>query len=146
MGEADWGGSTNVEAAFDLMLNTAIQNNCSQDDIPENLIIISDMEFDNCATSGPASADRWGYYSNRTPNATLFEQIEAKWAAHGFKMPKLVFWNVDARQNNIPMLEKDGVSFVSGMSPTIFETIMSGKTGYDLMMEKLNSDRYSVIQ
>lgn len=135
---------TNIEATFDLMLNTAIQNRCSQDDLPQNVIIISDMEF-NSATGA-------GWYSRRdsdfnTDNAeTLLEGIAKKWAAHGYEMPHLIFWNVDARQNNIPMLGNGRISFVSGMSPTIFETIMSGKTGYDLMMEKLNSDRYTVIQ
>ena len=135
---------TNIEATFDLMLNTAIQNRCSQDDLPQNVIIISDMEFN--------SATGCGWYSRRndgfnTENAeTLLEGIAKKWAAHGYEMPHLIFWNVDARQNNIPMLGNGRISFVSGMSPTIFETIMSGKTGYDLMMEKLNSDRYAVIQ
>jgi hypothetical protein len=148
MSNADWGGSTNVEAAFDLMLKTAIDNNCSQDEIPQNLIIISDMEFDGCVTCGPVSTDRWGYGGNRVGrnNTTLFENIAAKWARHGYEMPHLVFWNVDARQNNIPMLGNGPVSYVSGFSPSIFETILSGKTGYDLMMEKLNSERYSVIQ
>ena len=147
MSNADWGGSTNVEAAFDLMLKTAIDNNCSQDEIPQNLIIISDMEFDGCVTCGPVSRDRWGG-GNRVGrnNTTLFENIAAKWARYGYKMPHLVFWNVDARQNNIPMLGNGPVSYVSGFSPSIFETILSGKTGYELMMEKLDSERYSVIQ
>ena len=135
---------TNIEATFDLMLNTAIQNRCSQDDLPQNVIIISDMEF-NSATGGG-----WYSHSNtifNTNNAeTLLEGIAKKWATYGYEMPHLIFWNVDARQNNIPMLGNGRISFVSGMSPTIFETIMSGKTGYDLMMEKLNSDRYTVIQ
>ena len=135
---------TNIEATFDLMLNTAIQNRCSQDDLPQNVIIISDMEF-NSATGGG-----WRSHSNtifNTNNAeTLLEGIAKKWAAHGYEMPHLIFWNCDARQNNIPMIGNGRISYVSGMSPTIFETIMSGKTGYDLMMEKLNSDRYSVIQ
>jgi hypothetical protein len=135
---------TNIEATFDLMLNTAIQNRCSQDDLPQNVIIISDMEF-NSATGGG-----WRSHSNtifNTNNAeTLLEGIAKKWAAHGYEMPHLIFWNVDARQNNIPMLGNGRISYVSGMSPTIFETIMSGKTGYDLMMEKLDSDRYTVIQ
>ena len=129
---------TNIEATFDLMLNTAIQNRCSQDDLPQNVIIISDMEFN--------SAVGWGSGFNTNNAETLLEGIAKKWAAHGYEMPHLIFWNVDARQNNIPMLGNGRISFVSGMSPTIFETIMSGKTGYDLMMEKLNSDRYTVIQ
>ena len=149
MSHADWGGSTNVEAAFDMMLDTAIKNHCHQSDIPENLVIISDMEFDSCVTSGARSRDRWGYgnYTRVTKNdLTLFEAMAEKWAAHGYKMPHLIFWNVQARQNNIPMIGHGAVSYVSGMSPSIFETIMTGKTGYDLMMEKLNTERYACIQ
>ena len=135
---------TNIEATFDLMLNTAIQNRCSQDDLPQNVIIISDMEFNSATGCGWCSRN-----NNRfnTDNAeTLLEGIAKKWAAHGYEMPHLIFWNVDARQNNIPMIGNGHISYVSGMSPTIFETIMSGKTGYDLMMEKLNTERYAVIQ
>lgn len=145
MSQADWGGSTNVEAAFDLMLKTAVENHCSQDEIPENLIIISDMEFDSCATSGPVSYDRWGYNLS-TPNETLFETMEKKWQSYGYKMPGLTFWNVRARQNNIPMRSEGHVNYVSGMSPVIFEQIMKGLSTYDLMMDKLNSDRYKCIK
>lgn len=144
MARADWGGSTNVEAAFDLMLKTAVQNRCTQDELPENLIIISDMEFNDCVTSGPVSNSRWGGYGD-TPNETLFETMEKKWAAHGYKMPRLTFWNVQARQNNIPMRDNGHVTYVSGMSPVIFEQIMKGLTAYDLMMDKLNSERYAAI-
>lgn len=133
---APWGGSTDVEAAFDLMLNTAIRHKCSLDEIPENLIIVSDMEFDYCVTSS-----RYG-----TPNATLMERIAAKWSAAGYTMPKLIFWNVNARNDNIPMKAKDGITFVSGASPVIFEMVMSGKTSIDLMLDKLLSDRYAVIK
>ena len=147
MAGADWGMNTNVEAAFDLMLNTAISAGCSQDEIPQNLIIISDMEFDSCATCGSAVSNGWRRGGDRIASkATLFERIAQKWAAHGYRMPHLVFWNVDARQNNVPMLGNGPISYVSGFSPSIFETIMSGKTGYDLMMEKLDSERYAVIQ
>lgn len=145
MSGADWGGSTNIEAAFDLMLDVAIKNRLSQDEIPQNLIIISDMEFDACATSGPISTSRWGSGYRIQNKDTLFETMAKRWANYGYKMPHLIFWNVDARQNNIPMIGNGPISYVSGFSPSIFETIMTGKTGYELMMEKLNSDRYSVI-
>ena len=135
---AEWGGSTNVEAAMDLILNVAKQNGCSQDEIPQNLVIISDMEFNYCVTSNN--------YSRGNVNDTLFEKIAAKYRANGYEMPHVIFWNVNARQANIPMLGNGNVSFVSGFSPSIFETIMSGKTGYDLMMEKLDSERYAQIQ
>ena len=129
--------NTNIEATFDMLLNVAIKNKCSQEDLPKNLIVISDMEFDQAR----------GYYNWQTASdhATLMENIEKKWNSYGYKMPKLIFWNVDARSNNFAMEVKDGVSFVSGCSPTIFKQVMTGKTAYDLMYEVLDSERYSVI-
>ena len=138
---ADWGNSTNIEAAFDLMLNTAVQNKCSQDEIPANLIVISDMEFNHCVSS---NAYRSSFYGGGV-DETLFETMKNKWAAHGYQMPKLTFWNVQARQNNIPMKDDGNVRYVSGMSPVIFEQVMKDLTAYDLMMDKLDSDRYKVI-
>lgn len=126
--------NTNIEATFDLILNTAIKNNLSSDELPENIIVISDMEFD--------AARSW----HAAPAETLMEGIERKWNRTGYKMPKLIFWNVNARNNRIPMKDKDGITFVSGASPVIYEMIMSGKTAQSLMFDKLDSDRYSVIQ
>ena len=134
--ETDLCENTNIEATFDLVLNTAIKNKMTQDDLPQNLIIISDMEFDYMRYDP----------RGRGFTATLMENIEYKWNQAGYKMPHLVFWNVNARNNNIPMMDKDGVSFVSGFSPVLFEQIMSGKTGYELMKEKLDSERYACIQ
>ena len=132
--------NTNIEATFDLMLDTALKTKCSQDDLPQNVIIISDMEFDS-ATSGWRSSST----INSRNAETVLEGIARKWASYGYQMPHLIFWNVQARQNNIPMLGNGPISYVSGFSPSIFETIMSGKTGYELMKEKLDSPRYSVI-
>lgn len=147
MASADWDGSTNIEAAFDLMLKTAITNHCSQDDLPETLVVISDMEFNACATSnGYGATDRWGYRSHSHPDATLFEKMKAKWAAHGYTMPRLTFWNVQARQDNIPMRDDGYVNYVSGMSPVIYEQVMKGLTAWDLMMDKLNSERYACVK
>ena len=136
--------NTNIEATFDMLFNTAIRNHCSQDDLPQNIIIISDMEFDNARG---ANRYNWstGRYESGSSAETLMEGIARKWAAAGYQMPHLIFWNVDARQNNIPMLGNGPISYVSGFSPSIFQTIMTGKTGYDLMMEKLNSESYAAI-
>lgn len=150
--EADWGGTTNIEAAFDLMLATAVHSHCTQDEIPANLIVISDMEFDSCVTSGPISNNHWGYYrgnhrlNNISSRETLFESMKKKWAKYGYRMPQLTFWNVDARSNNIPMKNDGTVSYVSGMSPVLYEQIMKGLTAWDLMMDKLNSERYACIK
>ena len=134
--------NTNIEGVFDLLLDTAIANKCSQEDLPQNILIISDMEFDSAARAGW----RGSYTSFTTDNAeTLLEGIARKWKAYGYQMPHLIFWNVQARQNNIPMIGHGAISYVSGMSPSIFETIITGKTGYDLMMAKLDSTRYECI-
>lgn len=142
--------NTNIEAVFDLLLDTAKRNHCSQDDLPQNVVIISDMEFDSAA-GGNSYYDfhmnNWAHTPGITrANAeTVMEDIARKWAQSGYKMPHLIYWNVDARQNNIPMLGNGPISYVSGFSPSIFQTILTGKTGYDLMMEVLNGKRYSVI-
>ena len=125
--------NTNIEAAFDMLLNTAIKTHCKQSDLPKSIIVVSDMEFDAAR----------GFYGRS--NNTLMENIAMKWAQHGYQMPNLVYWNVQARQNNIPMTVKDGVSYVSGFSPVLFEQIMKGKTAFDLMKDKLDSPRYSMI-
>ena len=131
--------NTNIEATFDLILNTAIQNNLKQSDLPQNIVIISDMEFDAARGAG------YWRHSDTTPQETLMEGISRKWRAAGYEMPNLIFWNVEARQDNIPMKAQNGITFVSGFSPVIFEQVMQGKTAYDLMMAKLDSDRYKDI-
>lgn len=132
--------NTNIEATFDLLLEIALKNNIKNCDMPQNIIVISDMEFDEARGRG------WWCHDESIPASTLMETIEEKWNNYGYDMPHLIFWNVDARQNNIPMKDKDGITFVSGYSPVIFEQVMSGKTGQDLMFDKLDSDRYAVIQ
>ena len=72
------------------------------------------------------------------------EKVRKKWADHGHKLPRLVYWNVDARQNTI-LDSGDSVTFVSGASPAIFEAIITGKNGIDLMLEKLMSSRYESV-
>ena len=131
--------NTNIEATFDMLLDVAMRNGCTQEDLPKNIIVISDMEFDQAR----------GYYrwdTNKPGTATLMENIEKKWNQYGYQMPKLIFWNVDARSDNFAMEVKDGVSFVSGCSPVIFKQVMTGKTAYDLMYEVLDSKRYEVIR
>ena len=134
--------NTNIEATFDLLLETALNNHCTQDDIPQNVLIVSDMEFDSARTYSGG----YLYGRSRQTRQTLMENIRDKWQAHGYQMPHLVFWNVDARQNNIPMKDEDGITFVSGMSPSIFAQIMTGKTGQSLMYDTLNQERYACIK
>jgi len=130
--------NTNIEAAFDMVLNTAYSKHLAQEDLPEYMIVISDMEFDYANYSR-------GHSFNTDTAETVMETIERKFNDHGYRMPKLIYWNVDARQANIPMIGNHYVSYVSGFSPSIFKSILTGKTGWDLMMEAIDSERYSVI-
>lgn len=144
--------NTNIEAVFDLILTTAINNHMSQDDLPANILIISDMEFDSCATAGEPQLIR-GFWSNSyrctgKPTQTLFNTIAQKYTAHGYKMPRLVFWNVNSRTGTIPVKENDlGVALVSGFSVNVVKMVMSGKTDpFECLLETLNSERYSPVE
>lgn len=144
---AEWGGNTNIEAVFDLLLNTAIKSHMSADKMPKTLYIFSDMEFDHCMTYGPVVHDRWISGNTINDEKRLLTVIEAqaeKWARNGYELPRVIFWNLDARHDNIPALGGK-FSYVSGFSPVMISTILGGKDGWDLCLEKLNSDRYSVI-
>ena len=147
--QADWAMNTNIEAVFNLLLTTALRDGVKKNEMPETLYIFSDMEFDRCMTTGPVSLDRYGSYNSSRISSekhmeTLLEGIARKWAAYGFELPRVVFWNLDARQNNIPAMG-GRFSYVSGFSMNMVEQILSGHDGYDLMLAKLNTERYSVI-
>ena len=144
---AEWGGSTNIEAVFNLLLDTARRNHVAKEDMPKTLYIFSDMEFNGCIRSGPISNYRWASPSrplNERQINTVIEAQAHKWQQYGYQIPRVIFWNLDARHDNIPAIG-DGFSYVSGFSMNMIECILSGKDGYDLMLEKLNSERYQPI-
>lgn len=126
--------NTDLEAVFDLMLEAALIS--KSENLPETILIISDMEIDAGTTH---------YSLNNDRIRTIMEEIRIDWERAGIKMPRLVYWNVDARNNTVLDLSED-VSLVSGASPSILKQIMTGKTGYDLMLETLNSERYMNIK
>lgn len=137
--------NTNIEKVFDLILTAAINNHMSQEDLPKNILIISDMEFDSCATCGDSG---YGYWNINKPTQRLFDVITQKYANAGYKMPRLVFWNVNSRTGTIPVKENDlGVALVSGFSVNVAKMVMSGKTDpFECLLETLNSERYAPIE
>ena len=142
---SDWGCTTNIEAVFNMMLNVAKKNHTKPEDMPERLYIFSDMEFNCCLSYG--SVNRWhcDYVVDGVNGInTLLEEIEKRWAAAGYELPKVIFWNLDTRQNNIPALG-GRFSYISGFSMSMIESVLSGKDGYDLMLEKLLSERYAQV-
>lgn len=140
--------NTNIEAVFDLILTTAIKNKMSQEDIPANILIVSDMEFDSCATTNAAPRSSGWWNPVERPTATLFETITQKYAEHGYKLPRLVFWNVNSRTGTIPVKENDlGVALVSGFSVNIVNMVMSNKLDpYECLLDVLNTERYQPIE
>ena len=106
--------------------------------MPEVLYIFSDMEFDGCIRG------RSGQIRGETGINTLLESIAIEWKMYGYELPRVVFWNLNARNNNIPALG-GRFSYVSGFSMTMVEEILSGEDGYSLMMKKLNSERYAEV-
>lgn len=123
---------TNLEAVFDLILNAAVRNHVPQEELPATLYIISDMEFNCCVQNA---------------GATNFENAKAKFAAHGYQLPRIVFWNVQSRNAQQPVTQNEqGVALVSGCSPRIFNMLKSGilsPLGY--MLNILGAERYAKI-
>ena len=139
--------NTNIEGVFDLILNTAVENNMKQEDIP-SILIISDMEFDYC-TEGYVSFDE--ALSGVTLHSDLgsdFEEYKNKFKEHGYKLPMITMWNVAERSKSIPIRDNElGVHLVSGFSPAITRLVLSGKVDpYDALVETLNVERYRVIE
>ena len=126
--------NTNIEATFDLVLATAVKNRLSQAELPQTILVISDMEFDQ-ATSGNA-------------NETLFATIARKYAAYGYKLPKLVFWNVNSRTGVIPVRENElGVGLVSGFSVNVCNMVLSNELDpYKALKKVLDGSRYSQVE
>ena len=136
--------NTNLNAVFDLLLKTAKQPGVKKSDIPKTIVVLSDMEID-------AGTGSWGWWNhNFGPKwtshtaATEMEEIRKQWAQEGFELPRLIYWNLSARHETI-LDSGPNVSFVSGMSPTLFKSILTGKNGYDLMLETICADRYKEI-
>ena len=142
---ADWGGSTNIEATMDLILNTAKENHLSQDDLPARLYIFSDMEFNRCMTDNNS---HYGWMRGLSSDKleTLFEIIEKRFKRAGYEMPQITFWNLDCRnEKNIPAIG-DKFNYISGFSMSQMEQVMAGKTAIDLMLDVLQSERYAKIR
>jgi hypothetical protein len=134
LSRADWGMSTNIESVFTTILNSAISNNVPENEMPTMIMILSDMAF-NQGTNG-----NW--------DKTAQEIFELKYSEAGYRMPKIVYWNIQSRNDNFPVkFNKEGVSLVSGFSPSLLTSVLSGEdlTPYSMMMKVISSERYSNV-
>ena len=129
--------NTDIKKVFDLVLNTAVKNRLSQKDLPKNILIVSDGEFDGMT---------WNYDYGPADQA-LFDAIAEEYRDEGYFLPRLVFWNVNSRTGTIPLTQNDlGVALVSGFSPSIADMVLSGKLDpYGCLVDKLMSERYNPV-
>lgn len=127
--------NTNIEATMMLILNTAVKNHCSQEDMPESIVIVSDMRFDQGCERA---------------NQSLFDSISERFEAYGYHMPKIVFWNVNEAMSKqtVPMQRNElGVVLMSGYSTQLMKMIMSGETDpYKVLLEAINAERYKPVE
>jgi hypothetical protein len=130
----DVGYSTNLEAAFTMLLGRAIKGNVPSKEMPTMILILSDMEFNH--------PDVGAF------NATAQEMIEKQYSDAGYKMPKLVYWNLNVKSANKPVqFDKKGTALVSGFSPALLTSLLAGKsmTPLSMMMDVIGSDRYTPV-
>jgi hypothetical protein len=134
MDKNNWGSGTNLQSAFDLILSTAVKNRVAQKDMPTTLYVVSDMELD------PSSS------RNKTTN---FQHIREKYEAAGYKLPRLVWWNVASRNDNFPIRADDnGTALVSGCSPSILKSLLSAEAfdPMSIVWDTINTPRYERVQ
>lgn len=126
------GYSTNLEAAFDAILSTAVRTKCPQADLPKALVIISDLEID--------------YWNGGS--LTFTEEVHKRFADAGYEMPKLVYWNVDSRKDTFLASKNDpNTILVSGQSASTFKNLIKGigLSAFEIMVQTLNDPRYDCV-
>ena len=128
----DVGYNTDLERAFNYILEHAISSDINPNEMPKALIVISDMEIDRYI---------------RTYELNFVEEMKNKFKSFGYSMPQLFLWNVEAR-NDTFLSQSEDVIYVSGQSVFSFKYLcgsLEGKTAYDFMLEVLNNERYDCI-
>jgi len=132
MVQSDWEMNTNLHAAMDKILETAVEGNVPQEEMPAMLLILSDMQFDQCAR-----------YDD-----TAMKMIERKFSDAGYVVPQIVFWNLNASDNVPVQANKKGAALVSGFSPSIVKAILAAEmddfTPEGIMLKTVMNPRYDV--
>lgn len=129
---SDWQSNTNLQAAFQHVLEIAVRNHVPAEDMPKSLIVISDMEIDYCGDK----------------NWTFYEKMARRFMDHGYQIPNIIFWNVASRHDVFHADKtRTGVQLVSGQSASVFRQVMKcvGMNPVDAMEKVINSERYAAI-
>jgi len=140
LARADWGMSTNLEAAFKKILDQAVRFNIPQEEMPTMLLVMSDMAFNQATGDGWRSESDW--------NLSAMEMIDEMFTNAGYVRPGVIFWNLHANGGNFPArFDETGTCLISGFSPSILKSVLGGDemTPISIMNKTVNSDRYEPI-
>ena len=147
MSNSNWAMNTDLGAVFKLILGAAVKHKVPTAEMPTKILILSDMEFDACVTTG-GSGKVSGYRSTAGGSAvsvSAMEFIEQEFAAAGYKAPQVVFWNLNGKAGNSPVTyNKAGAALVSGFSPSIVKSVLGGEemTPISIMLKTVMTTRY----
>jgi len=132
MVKSNWAMNTDLVKAMDKILRVAKEGGVPQAEMPEMLLIMSDMQFDQCARF----------------DDTAMNMIRRKFEDAGYELPKIVFWNINAADNVPVKYDTRGVALVSGFSPAIMKAVLSadtdGFTPEAIMWKAIGNERYDV--
>jgi hypothetical protein len=132
MSRSNWEMSTNLHAAMDKILSVAVKGNVPASDMPAMLLILSDMQFNQCARH----------------DDTAMQMIERKFADAGYTMPQVVFWNLNSSGNVPVKADKTGAALVSGFSPSIMTALLAADldqfTPEGIMLKTVMVPRYDL--
>lgn len=145
MSKSNWQMNTDIGAVFKLILSSAVKHKVDQKEMPTKILILSDMEFDQCVTTG--STGGRGHYASggSAVSVSAMEFIEKEYAAAGYKVPQVVFWNLNGRAGNSPVTyNKVGAALVSGFSPSIVKSVLGGEemTPISIMLKTVMIEKY----
>lgn len=131
MNSSDWGMNTNLHAAFDEILRIAVKGGVAESDMPKTLLILSDMQFDQCVSFDDSA----------------HQMIVRKYKDAGYEVPNVVFWNLNSKDNVPVKFDKRGTALVSGFSPAVMKGILSGAdmTPEGIMLATVDVERYRVL-
>ena len=129
----DWGGNTNFEAVFELLLTLP--------NPPKRLFVFSDMQFDQAM----------GIHMSRSSSATAattFERMRQRYREAERPFPSIVFWNLRCETEDFPTEQDErGVALVSGFSPSLLTSVLSDDfSPYGVMRQAIDNSRYDCIR
>jgi hypothetical protein len=140
MSRSHWEGNTNLHAALKKILEVATLGKVPQAEMPNMLLILSDMQFDSCVVTSSSSY--------RSYDASAIEMIRQEYTNAGYTAPQVVFWNLNASDNSPVRFDASGVALVSGFSPAILKPILANSledfTPENIMLRTIMVPRYDL--